>query len=338
MRRICCCFALALGLPLGALGAQETPAVAAGTRVRVTAPDGWRDVGPGSLEAIDSATIVVRRANGTTVAFPRERGTQLEVSWGPGACSGGARRGGCIALGFLGGAALGIPAGFVWVRSSNCRELCGLAFVVTVPAGAVLGTIVGAVVGGEHWRPVEPPARISVGPLGAQKTPAVAAGTRVRVTAPDGWRDVGPGSLEAIDSATIVVRRANGTTVAFPRERGTRLEVSGGPGACSGGHRGGCVALGFLGGAALGVLAPVVSSATCRRLVCGLFVVTVPAGVVLGTIVGAVVGGEHWRTVEPPARISVGPLGAQKTPAVAAGTRVRVTAPDGWRDVGPGSL
>jgi len=296
-------------LPLGALGAQETPALAPGVRVRVTAPDGWRDVGPGSLEAIDSATIVVRRANGTTVAFPRESGTQLEVSWGPGACSGGARRGGCIALGFLGGAALGIPAGFVWVRSSNCRELCGLAFVVTVPAGAVLGTIVGAVVGGEHWRPVEPPARISVGPLGAQKTPAVAAGTRVRVTAPDGWRDVGPGSLEAIDSATIVVRRANGTTVAFPRERGTRLEVSGGPGACSGGHRGGCVALGFLGGAALGVLAPVVSSGTCRRLVCGLFVVTVPAGVVLGTIVGAVVGGEHWRTVEPPARISVGPVG-----------------------------
>src|SRR2546427_6817071 len=148
--------------------------------------------------------------------------------------------------------------------------------------------------------------------LGAQETPAVAAGTRVRVTAPDGWRDVGPGSLEAIDSATIVVRRANGTTVAFPRERGTRLEVSGGPGACSGGHRGGCVALGFLGGAALGVLAPVVSSGTCRRLLCGLLVVTVPAGAVLGTIVGAVVGGEHWRAVEPPARVSVGPGGPRR--------------------------
>src|SRR5207249_3527083 len=188
-----------------------------GVRVRVTAPDGWRDVGPGSLEAIDSATIVVRRAKGTTVAFPRESGTQLEVSWGPGACSGGARRGGCIALGFLGGAALGIPAGFVWVRSSNCRELCGLAFVVTVPAGAVLGTIVGAVVGGEHWRSVEPPARISVGSVGAGRSAAGLAVPRVGAV--------------------------------------------------------------------------------------------VPAGVVLGTIVGAVVGGEHWRTVEPPARISVGPVG-----------------------------
>src|SRR5438034_9145188 len=192
MKRICSRFALALGLPLGALGAQETPALAPGVRVRVTAPDGWRDVGPGSLEAIDSATIVVRRANGTTVAFPRERGTQLEVSWGPGACSGGARRGGCIALGFLGGAALGIPAGFVWVRSSNCRELCGLAFVFTVPAGAVLGTIVGAVVGGEHWRSVEPPARISVGPLGARRSAAGLSVPCCAAAPPTGPRRVAP--------------------------------------------------------------------------------------------------------------------------------------------------
>src|SRR5437773_10397442 len=112
MKRICSCLALALGLPLGALGAQETPALAPGVRVRVTAPDGWRDVGPGSLEAIDSATIVVRRANGTTVAFPRERGTQLEVSGGPGACSGGPRRGGCAVRVLRGAAARGLPPGF----------------------------------------------------------------------------------------------------------------------------------------------------------------------------------------------------------------------------------
>src|SRR2546425_1182692 len=148
MKRICSSFALALGLPLSALGAQEAPAVAAGTRVRVTAPDGWRDVGPGSLEAIDSATIVVRRANGTTVAFPRERGTRLDVSGGPGACSGG-HRGRCIALGFLGGAALGALAG--GVLEPDCFRLLGrLVFLRTLPAGAVLGTIVGADVGGER--------------------------------------------------------------------------------------------------------------------------------------------------------------------------------------------
>src|SRR5438034_2910354 len=136
MKRIGSPFALALGLPLGALGAQETPALAPGVRVRVTAPDGWRDVGPGSLEAIDSATIVVRRANGTTVAFPRERGTQLEVSWGPGACSGGPRRCGGIARGFGGAAPLGIPAGVGGAPRCRWRERFGLAFACTGPAWA----------------------------------------------------------------------------------------------------------------------------------------------------------------------------------------------------------
>src|SRR2546427_5575677 len=189
------CVAVALALPLGALGAQETPALAAGTRVRVTAPDGWRDVGPGSLEAIDSATIVVRRANGTTVAFPRERGTRLEVSGGPRVCSGGARRGGCIGLGFLGGAALGVLAGVVSLRGCH-GELCGLVFFYTVPPGAVLGTIVGAVVGGEHWTTVEPPARISVGrvgPVRVQVGSALGVGPSVRGAGAGRGRGGGPG-------------------------------------------------------------------------------------------------------------------------------------------------
>src|SRR5260370_21071884 len=100
MKRICCYFALALGLPLGALGAQETPALAPGARVRVT--DRWRRGVVGSLETIDSATIVVRRHNGTTVVFPRARYTWLEVSGGPGVCGGG--RGGV-------GGALGCSCG-----------------------------------------------------------------------------------------------------------------------------------------------------------------------------------------------------------------------------------
>jgi len=168
MKRIWSCFALALGLPLGALGAQETPALAPGARVRVTANDGWSSV-VGSLETIDSGTIVVRRNNGTTVAFPRERVTQLDVSGGPGACSGGGRVG-CVALGVPGGAALGVLAGGVYVESqggSRVCGMCGLVLVFTVPAGAVLGTVVGAVVGGEHWEPADLPARLSVGPDGS---------------------------------------------------------------------------------------------------------------------------------------------------------------------------
>jgi len=168
MRRVFC-FAIVLALPLGALGAQETPVVTAGTRVRVTAPHGRRVVG--NLATVDSATIVLQRANGTTVTFPRERGTRLDVSQGRGACSGA--RGNCVAIGFLGGAALGALAGFVSVQSHgganspDCADNgvpCTLVFLFAVPAGAVVGTVVGAVVGGEHWSRADLPARLSLGP------------------------------------------------------------------------------------------------------------------------------------------------------------------------------
>lgn len=71
---------LALAVPLGAAIAQETATVAPGSRVRVTT-DTRRATG--TLESIDSTTIVVRRRNGATVAFPRDRGTSLDVSAGP---------------------------------------------------------------------------------------------------------------------------------------------------------------------------------------------------------------------------------------------------------------
>ena len=154
------CLALTLALPLGAPAAQETPTLAPGTRVRVTTPDG-RVVG--TLESIDSATIVVRRQNGRTANLPMGRGTRVDVSGGPGTCSPG-HRGTCVLVGFLGGAALGVGVGAG--AASNCGEdpLCGLYYLITVPAGALVGTIVGAVVGGEHWNRVELPARLSLAP------------------------------------------------------------------------------------------------------------------------------------------------------------------------------
>ena len=182
MKRIWCRFALALGLPLGALGAQQGPALAAGARVRVIVPNPgcifpqtpscYRTV-VGSLVAIDSATIVVRRENAETVNVSRAPGTRLDVSTGRGACS--RDRGACIGLGFLGGAALGAAVGFLSVQShggagsgTSCNEnLCELVYLFTVPAGAVVGMIVGAVVGGEHWERRGLPARLSVGPAGS---------------------------------------------------------------------------------------------------------------------------------------------------------------------------
>ena len=127
----------------------------------------------GSLESIDSATIVVRRENGEILHVPRAPGTRLDVSTSRGACS--RHRGRCIALGFLGGAGLGAVVGWISVQSqggagsgTSCNEnLCELVYLVTVPAGAVLGTIVGAVTGGEDWESADLPARVSVGPDGS---------------------------------------------------------------------------------------------------------------------------------------------------------------------------
>ena len=177
MKRICC-LALALGLPLGTLSAQETRALAAGVRVRVLGPKpvcNYPEEAPcyrkvvGSLQSIDSASIVIRREDGETVSVSRAPGTRLDVSNGRGAC--GAP---CIGLGFLGGAGLGALVGWISVQAqggtgpgSYCSDSpCGLVVLFTVPAGAVLGTIVGALLKKEHWKAVEPPARIGVGPVG----------------------------------------------------------------------------------------------------------------------------------------------------------------------------
>ena len=119
MKRICC-FALALGVPLGALGAQEAPALGAGARVRVLAPKPvctYREEAPcyrtvvGSLESIDSASIVIRRENGETVNVSRAPGTRLDVNTHRGTCS--ERRGACVVLGLFGGAGLGAVVGWL---------------------------------------------------------------------------------------------------------------------------------------------------------------------------------------------------------------------------------
>jgi hypothetical protein len=173
-----CCLALTLALPLGAPAAQETPTLAPGTRVRVTTPNG-RVVG--ALESIDSASIVLRRQNGRAANLSRGRGTRVDISAGPGTCSPG-HRAGCVAVGFIGGAALGVGLGAIAI-SNDCDEFCGLIYLLTVPAGALVGTIVGAVVGGEHWNRAELPVRLSFAPgvPGALK-PGHAVRVGVRLT------------------------------------------------------------------------------------------------------------------------------------------------------------
>ncbi len=175
MKRICC-FVLALGLRLVALGAQEVPPLAAGARVRVVAPKPictYPEAAPcyrkvvGLLQSIDSTTIVVQRENGETVNVPRAPGTRLDVSTRRGPCGG--HRGACIGVGFFGGAfggvALGAVLGALAVRSPCGAGTCVNTWVyaAAVPAGALVGTIIGAAVRGEDWERADLPARLSVG-------------------------------------------------------------------------------------------------------------------------------------------------------------------------------
>src|SRR5260370_27147258 len=120
MKRICC-FALALGLPLGAINAQETPTLAPGARVRVTNEEHLHVVRVvGTLESIDSSTIIVRRDDGDTMNVPRQPGTQLEVSGGPGSCSPDRSR--CVILGLMGGVAVGGLAGLPVANGRGCND------------------------------------------------------------------------------------------------------------------------------------------------------------------------------------------------------------------------
>jgi hypothetical protein len=158
MKHIACILGF-LVPPLHAGLAQEPRIPEPGSRVRVTT-DTRRTTG--TLESVDSSTIVVRARNGGTVSFQRASKLDLDVSAGPGSCGEG-RRFGCVALGFLGGGAVGVGVGAIMV--SDCDDdLCPLLYLVTVPAGALVGTVVGALVGREHWNQAELPVQAYVAP------------------------------------------------------------------------------------------------------------------------------------------------------------------------------
>jgi len=160
------------------------------------------------------------------------------------------------------------------------------------------------------------------GPLSAQQTPTLAPGTRVRVGGV-------VGTLESIDSASIILRRADGRVANLPLARSTRVDVSTGRGICSPGHRGTCVLVGFLGGTALGAL---VAANKIRKdhwsdnlgdlAYLGMYV---PGGAAVGMIVGVLVGGEHWKRAALPVHLSVAPgvpSASQPWRAVRVGARL----------------
>jgi len=156
------CSAIVLIFAVNRLPAQEPPAPALGDRVRVTSADRHRSA-KGVLESIEGDTIVVRRSNGALTKFPRDPRPRIDVSTGSGMCGEG-RRAACVIGGFFGGALLGLGAGAIATQSCSGEELCGLEYLVTIPAGALVGTVVGALIGGEHWRRVDVPVTLGFRP------------------------------------------------------------------------------------------------------------------------------------------------------------------------------
>ncbi len=169
-----CCFALALSLPLGALTAQEERALTAGARVRLNVPKAdctYPEMAPcyrrvvGSLESVDSATIRVRSEDGDTVRVARAPSTRLEVNTRHGVCGG--RRPECVFLGLASGVAVGAPVGAIMVASqggaNSCID-CPYVFFATLPAGALIGTVVGLALPGDEWEGADDPVRLTMGP------------------------------------------------------------------------------------------------------------------------------------------------------------------------------
>lgn len=171
--------ALALILPAGLLSGQETPTLVPGTRVRVSVPKaGCPDLESrrcyqrvvGTLTSVDSLNIMVRSAEDSAeVTLPRVPGTRLDISMGPGPCID--RRGECVALGLFGGVAAGLLVGIAagGGNGASCDCPAGVVFLLTIPAGAVVGLVIGADLPAEHWKSTYIPVRLSVGPVGRNR-------------------------------------------------------------------------------------------------------------------------------------------------------------------------
>jgi hypothetical protein len=158
VNRVSRCLALALALPLGALRAQDTKTLAPGTRVRVWTRFNCELRGPscphwvvGTLASIDSLSIVLHDESGEVVRLAQTPNTRLQVSTHSGPCFGGS----CAGVGLVAGAVAG-----TLVAWRKCSSDCENAYFSLTPAGALLGTIVGALIGDEHWERVEPPMRV----------------------------------------------------------------------------------------------------------------------------------------------------------------------------------
>ena len=164
MKTIAAC-ALLGSMTVAGAGAED---LAPGTRVRVVRK-GTAGASIGSLVEIGAGGLVVRLKDGGTLRMPLSDLQRLEVSRRGSRRTQGALIG--IGLGALGGYALGSSTNDAGGIYSNSQA----GAIVAVP-GAILGGLVGVVVGDEKWRRVEE-GGVQVG-LGAQGRGGIALAVR----------------------------------------------------------------------------------------------------------------------------------------------------------------
>jgi hypothetical protein len=159
--------ALLASAPHTPLSAQETSAFQVGARIRVwsSAPETTGRVARVLKVRSDTLLLEAERPL-AQLAVPVRTLTRLELSRGRGAPVAGTVVG--LVVGVAAGAAAGALVGALSVAharsSNNCPDgNCGFVYLGTVPAGALVGLVAGAVVGHrlgrEHWTAVPLPLR-----------------------------------------------------------------------------------------------------------------------------------------------------------------------------------
>ena len=176
--------------------ASQTPAdppaplaVDSGARVRVTARrlNLRKDVAIVTSVWPDSIRLEPRGRGLTPLTVPVRELDALSVSAGRSTAA-GARRGaltGALVV-FLPGAALTtgfLAHDFLADRGGRCEEWCyfgpvvfGVLTVGGTAIGAAGGALIGAAVGGERWRPLALPTRVSLAPFAAPSARGLALG------------------------------------------------------------------------------------------------------------------------------------------------------------------
>lgn len=147
--------AILLAAPL--LAGAQLPALLPGTRLRIhnvcEAPSDDQRCAP--------RITVLHAVHGDTLLVSDSSGQDKSLLLGPTATvdtSGGVHGHALAGLGV--GLLLGVGSGLA--LSGSCESgsdlnLCGLVYLFTVPTGLVLGTISGALIRTERWRPVHGP-------------------------------------------------------------------------------------------------------------------------------------------------------------------------------------